>query len=168
MNSFSNAPQNQAQPIKKHITLYQKVRNRLNLTKFIFGILSMVAYTVFTVIMLSQSWGSTIYMGIVMGFVGVYILLFVIIIILTKKSGKKVTRSFKDYKSGLKILQSLLRLINFGLSVSIFTHASYTDIGSTPFQITVLIFTLTWALFQIVYQATRMLKRHEIIGKRKN
>lgn len=159
--------QNQATPIKKHLTLYQKVKNRLNITKLIFGILSMVAYTIFTVVMLSKNWGSTVYMGIVMGFVGVYILLFIIIIILTVKSGKKVSRSFKDYKSGLKILSNLLRLINFGLSVSIFTHASYSDIGSTFFQITVLIFTMTWALFQIVYQVTRMLKRHEIIGKNK-
>ncbi|MCL2675375.1 MAG: hypothetical protein FWE84_02130 [Firmicutes bacterium] len=154
---------------KRHLTLYDKVKRKLDTTRLVFGIISVLVYTVFVLVMLWQSWGSTIYLGIILGFVVLYVLLFAILLILIRKNRPRFKNSLKNYKSGLKILRSLLVLINFGLTVSVFVHAAGagSQIVNTPFQVTVLIITLTWALFQIVFQINRIIKRNKALRRKK-
>lgn len=165
-----NAPQDTSrggkETKKKRVTLFDKIKWQINAVRLIFSVLFMLLYTAFTVIMLMQKWGSTVYLSIILGFIGLYILLFAVLLILQSRSRLKFDNSLKNYKSGLKIIKSLLVLINFGLTVSVFIQAAGARDMGTPFQIAILVITLTWAIFQIVFQIDRIIKRQKALKKK--
>lgn len=152
--------------IKHEKTLFGNIKRRINATRLVLGVLSVLLYTVFTLVMLLQNWGNTVYLSIILGFIALYILLFAVLLIFQRKSRAKFSNSLKNYKSGLKILKSMLVILNFALTVSVFIQAAGARNIGTPFQAAVLTITLAWAVFQIVFQVSRMRKRHKALKKK--
>jgi hypothetical protein len=154
-------------PAKSQFTFAEKVRRRVVIVKFIFEFLSMIFYTAFTIIMLQRSWGKSTYMAVILILIGVYMLLFVLIILLSLGRKGHVVRSLKDYKSGLRILRSLATLLQVFLTASVITSATFSLQMNGVFKLIVLIVSVAWALFQIVFQIFRMLKRHNCLERKR-
>lgn len=151
--------------IKRHKSLAQKIRERLEITKMVFSFLSVLLFTAYIVYMLYRQWGHSVYLYTVMGVIGLYIVIFLVTLIIMRLSGRTLDRTIKNYKSGLKILKSALVLLNFILTVSILS-ISIVNIKEAALQYWVLIISAVWAAFQIAFQISRIAKRYRV--KKKN
>ena len=87
-------------------------------TFFIWNMLSLAFYTTFSLLVILTMWGSSIYFWAVISIATVYITSFGLVILFSRNDKKKLKGNVKDYKSGIKILHSLLRIAAFMLNIT--------------------------------------------------
>lgn len=103
-------------------------------------------------------WGSSIYFWAVISIATVYITSFGLVILFSRNDKKKLKGNVKDYKSGIKILHSLLRIAAFMLNIT-----AVVGIFGAKKSITVQVFSyimLVIAVIKVFKEVTAIANRH--------
>ncbi len=109
--------------IKKNIGESAAINRKMAEIKrafFVWNIASLIFYTAFTLFVLFTQWGNSVYLWVVLGITALYVTVFGLIIFFSRKNKKRLKGQIKDYKSGIRILRSLLKIAAFSLNITAF------------------------------------------------
>lgn len=120
-------------------------------------ILAYMAYTAYTLI--SQNAGIFWLPYAFGGFIVVYLVLFVISLAMAKNE-RRQENAVKDYKSGLKIIKKLLKLINLALAIAVVANTVAIG-GINLFSLILSCVSVLYVVIQIFREIRKMVKRRK-------
>lgn len=153
---------------EEYVSPLELIKKRWQRLSLLYTLASVCFYTVFSLFFIVKNWGSDVYIYVYLGVVGVYVIIFALLLFFGRKNSASLKLRAGDYKSGLKIIRGLLRLMNIGLPVSI--AVSLFAIDETQ-QIGLVVFFRTAAIIiaslQLLFQIFLIVNRHIRYNKKK-
>lgn len=139
------------------------IRQRIDKMKrwfALWNIFSLVFYTVFTVILVVNTWHSPVYVGIILGIMFVYIAVSSLVMVFSRTDKRVLKGRVKDYKSGMRILRALIRILALSLNITAFVGVfGITDSKLLKvLGVLSLLFFITKAVVEIYSVVSRHLK----------
>jgi len=148
--------------IKRNVGDTSAIKKKMTEIKrafFVWNLISVAFYTAFSLVVIITMWGNSVYLWVVTGISLFYILTFGVIILLSRKNKKRLQGQVKDYKSGIKILRSLLRIVAFSLNVTAFVGI-FGEEKSVAIKIFAYV-SLYIAVFKIIKEGIALFRRHK-------
>lgn len=121
---------------------------------FLLTIFSIAFYSCYTFFVIYKLAKKTFLSKFIIYLLGIYILVFLLLILINLRNKRKMKRNLKDYKSATKFLKYTVQIINFVLSivtaVSAFITTGTTDIPALFYAIISMFITLIFVFFEII------------------
>lgn len=140
--------------LQKNKKMYQLIKK---IWFIIFNVAYIVAYSVFTGISLLNKNPQVPWLPYVLG---AFILVFLGLFIATTVQGseEQVKSIKKDYKSSLKIIKRVLKLINLAMTITIVSSVALTS-GENIFELVLMSISIVYVVFQIVMEIIKFIRR---------
>lgn len=127
---------------------------KLNNWFFIFTIFSIIVYSCYTFFIVYKLAEKTFLSKIIVYLLGIYVIVFLILILVNLRNRRKMKYSLKNYKSATKFLKYAIQIINFSLSIitaiSAFITTGTTDISALAYAFLSILITIIFIFFEIV------------------
>lgn len=121
---------------------------------FLLTIFSIAFYSCYTFFVIYKLAKKTFLSKFIIYLLGVYILVFLLLILINLRNKRKMKSNLKDYKSATKFLKYSVQIINFVLSIvttiSAFITTGTTDISALFYAIISMIITIIFIFFEII------------------
>lgn len=121
---------------------------------FLLTVFSIAFYSCYTFFVIYKLAKKTFLSKIIIYLLGIYILVFLLLILLNLRNRRKMKSNLKDYKSATKFLKYSVQIINFVLSIitaiSAFITTGTTDISALFYAIISMIITIVFIFFEII------------------
>lgn len=139
-------------------TKLMRVKRNLSIC---FNFVYIIAYMAFTVFTFAGNNAEITWLPYLFGgFILVYAVLFICSIAIAKNDRRK-QNTVKDYKSGLKIVKKLLKLVNLILAIALVVNAVSGD--RNIFSLALSCVSVVFVLYQIIAEIRKMVKRRKAI-----
>lgn len=151
---------NGAETVKEEskFTKFMRFKRYLSICFNFVYILAYMAFTVFT--FAGDNAEITWLPYLFAGFILFYMILFVISLSMAKND-RRQKNAVKDYKSGLKIVKKLLKLVNLALAIVLVVNAASGD--RNLFSLILSCVSVVYVLFQIFAEIRKMIKRRKML-----
>lgn len=137
-------------------TKLMRVKRNLSIC---FNFIYIIAYMAFTVFTFAGDNAEITWLPYVFGgFIVIYMALFIASLAIAKNDRRK-KNTVKDYKSGLKIVKKLLKLVNLVLAIALVVNAVSGD--RNIFSLALSFVSVIFVLYQIFAEIRKMIKRRK-------
>lgn len=134
---------------KKHPRL-----KKINTFFFLMTILSIVLYSCYTFFVIYKLTEKTFLSKFIIYLLGLYIVVFILLILINLGNKRRMKSNLKDYKSATKFLKYAVQIINLALSIvtiiSAFVTNGTTDILALAYAFLSLFITFIFILVEII------------------
>lgn len=117
-------------------------------------IISIAVYSCYTFLIIYRLTQKTFLSKIIIYLLGLYVFVFLLLILVNLGNKKRMKNNLKDYKSATKFLKYSIQIINFILSivtlVSAFITTGKTDFSSLAFAFASLFLTIIFIFIEII------------------
>ena len=135
-------------------TRFMRIKRNLSIA---FNFIYIIAYMAFTVFTFAGDNAEITWLPYLFGgFIVVYMALFIASLAMAKSNRRK-ENAVKDYKSGLKIVKKLLKLVNLVLAIALVVNAVSGD--RNIFSLILSCVSVLYVVIQIILEIRRMIKR---------
>lgn len=137
-------------------TRFMRIKRNLSIC---FNFIYIIAYMAFTVFTFAGDNAQITWLPYVFGgFIVVYMVLFIASLAIAKNDRRK-QNTVKDYKSGLKIVKKLLKLVNLVLAIALVVNAVSGD--RNIFSLVLSCVSVLYVIYQIIAEIRKMIKRRK-------
>lgn len=135
-------------------TKFMRIKRTLSIC---FNFVYIIAYMAFTVFTFARDNAEITWLPYLFaGFILFYMVLFIISLAMAKNE-RRQKNAVKDYKSGLKIVKKLLKLVNLALAIVLVVNAASGD--RNLFSLIISCVSVVYVLYQIFSEIRKMIKR---------
>lgn len=137
-------------------TKFMRVKRNLSIC---FNFVYIIAYMAFTVFTFAGDNAQITWLPYLFGgFILLYMALFIASLVIAKNDRRKAN-TVKDYKSGLKIVKKLLKLVNLILAIALVVNAVSGD--RNLFSLILSCVSVLYVILQIILEIRKMIKRRK-------
>lgn len=145
--------------VKKEESKFAKLMRVKRNLSICFNFVYIIAYMAFTVFTFAGDNAEITWLPYVFaGFILVYAVLFICQLAIAKNDRRK-QNTVKDYKSGLKIVKKLLKLVNLILAIALVVNAVSGD--RNIFSLVLSCVSVLYVIYQIIAEIRKMIKRRK-------
>lgn len=145
--------------VKKEESKFTKLMRVKRNLSICFNFVYIIAYMAFTVFTFAGDNAEITWLPYVFaGFILVYAVLFICELAIAKNDRRK-QNTVKDYKSGLKIVKKLLKLVNLILAIALVVNAVSGD--RNIFSLVLSCVSVLYVIYQIIAEIRKMIKRRK-------
>lgn len=145
-----------AQKEESKFTKLMRIKRTLSIC---FNFIYIIAYMAFTVFTFAGDNAEITWLPYLFaGFILFYMVLFIVSLAMAKSDRRK-QNTVKDYKSGLKIVKKLLKLVNLVLAIALVVNAVSGD--RNLFSLIISCVSVVYVLYQIFAEIRKMIKRRK-------
>ncbi len=145
-----------AQKEESKFTKFMRIKRNLSIA---FNFIYIIAYMAFTVFTFAGDNAHITWLPYLFGgFIVLYCVLFIVSLAMAKSNRRK-ENTVKDYKSGLKIVKKLLKLVNLLLAVALVVNAVSGD--RNIFSLIISCVSVLYVVIQIILEIRKMIKRRK-------
>lgn len=145
--------------VQKEESKFSKLMRFKNNLFIVFNFVYILAYMAYTAITLVGENAEIAWLPYVLGgFIVVYMVLFIVSVAVAKNDRRK-QNSVKNYKSGLKIVKKLLKLVNLLLAIAIVVNTVQSDKSLFSFILSCV--SVVFVLIQIILEIRKIIKRRK-------
>lgn len=137
-------------------TKFMRIKRNLSIC---FNFIYIIAYMAFTVFTFAGDNAEITWLPYLFaGFILFYMVLFIVSLVMAKNE-RRQQNAVKDYKSGLKIVKKLLKLVNLALAIVLVVNAASGD--RNLFSLIISCVSVVYVLYQIFAEIRKMIKRRK-------
>lgn len=145
-----------AQKEESKFTKLMRIKRTLSIC---FNFIYIIAYMAFTVFTFAGDNAEITWLPYLFaGFILFYMVLFIVSLAMAKSDRRK-QNTVKDYKSGLKIVKKLLKLVNLVLAIALVVNAVSGD--RNIFSLALSCVSVLYVMIQIILEIRKMIKRRK-------
>ena len=144
-----------------------RAKRRAEIMFYVWNILSVIFYTVTTIITMVNKWSDSPLSYFVIGVTVVYVAIFVLIILRNIKDKDKANESIKDYKQGMNIWKIILNIVNTVIALLVVLNTLQADdISGSLLKLVLTALSIAWLAFKVVTSLVKLLQWY--LKKRKS
>ena len=137
-------------------TKFMRIKRILSIC---FNFVYIIAYMAFTVFTFAGDNAEITWLPYLFaGFILFYMVLFIVSLVMAKNE-RRQKNAVKDYKSGLKIVKKLLKLVNLALAIVLVVNAASGD--RNLFSLIISCVSVVYVLYQVFAEIRKIIKRRK-------
>lgn len=145
--------------VAKEESKFTKLMRIKRILSICFNFVYIIAYMAFTVFTFAGDNAEITWLPYLFaGFILFYMVLFIVSLSMAKNE-RRQQNAVKDYKSGLKIVKKLLKLVNLALAIVLVVNAASGD--RNLFSLILSCVSVVYVLYQIFAEIRKMIKRRK-------